>query len=328
MHRDEDGLVHVAWTRRCNISDTNTTDLVYRRWDGSTWLEEEVIDHNAETYIPSPYGLFFVQDARGDLCLFVTIGSGVRHTCLRQGGWEDLTPWVYISGMQAMVDIVRGPDGYYHAAVLGENAYEDFGGCDEWMDDAYYTISSDGEIWTPLANLSHFGTIAYDVSLVFDPAGRLHVLWSDIHPSCSLDSKKSAIYGRVLEGEIWGERHEVTPYNENQAINDMDILVGPAGRFHLAWSEGLFENEVARDLAIRYCRWTDGSCGQEEIVSSSPESSRNVSLALHSGIVPVVVWQEGPAMAQEVFFGQRGEILQVFLPLLFRPEAASTAETQ
>ena len=311
LYVDNAGHLHLAWTRRDPVSDT--TDVMYRRWDGHVWLPEERLDRS-ESYHPAPYGLFFVPDAVDRLCLFVNEGSGVTHTCLQEDGWENLAPWVYVWRMRALVDIVLGPDGLFHVATLGKNEYDQEGPCDVWLDDAYYT-TTDGRTWAPLQNLSHFGSIAYDIDLAFDPVGRLHFLWSDIHSYCSLDSRRSAIYERVRTGGTWGERREVTPYNDGQAMVDLALTVDATGGFHLAWSEGVFdENGRSLKLLPRYCSWTDGACSEEQIVWGSSERCRNIGVTVSAGMVPAVVWQEGHALVEEVVFSERRELFRLFFP--------------
>ncbi len=316
LYQEESGALHVAWTRRSAISQS--TDLLYRRWDGSAWLPEEVLHHNPALH-PSPYGLFFVRGPDGALCLFLNLGSGVRHTCLRAGGWEDLTPWVYVFGMQGIGDIALGPDGLYHVAALGKNEFDRLGACDQWLNDAYH-ITTDGTTWGPLFNVAYTGTIAFDMALAFDRAGRLHFFWTDIHPACSLDSRQAAVYDRVLEAGAWAARQEVTVYNEDQAVEDMAVDLDPAGRLHVAWSEGVFDAAGVRSigLGIHYRAWQDGQWGKEEVVYASPEENLNVDMALYLGSIPVLVWEEGPSTAEDVSFSQRGEPLRTFLPLVTR----------
>lgn len=311
IYLGEDDCLHVAWTRRNAVSQT--TELLYRRWDGDAWTAEEVLDHSPVLQ-PSPYSLFFVRDAGGDLCLFLNAGSGVCHTCLRAGGWESLSPWVYVPGLRGLGDITLGPDGLFHVAALGRNEYDRFGWCEDWLDDAYYT-TTDGTTWAPLLNVSYTGTIAFDMALVFDPAGRLHFLWSDIHPSCSLDSRQAAVYERVLEGGQWGKRQEVTVYNEGQRVEDLAVEVDTSGRIHLAWSEGI-SGEAG--LAILYRSWQEGSWGPEEVVHFSAEENLNVDLALLGPNVPVLVWEKGDPSAEEIAFSQRGFLYRLFLPRLDR----------
>jgi hypothetical protein len=311
------GSAHAAWTRR----DTQAgSDIVYRRWAAGGWSAPEILDHTA-TYLPSSYSLFFVEDVSGTLCLFVTLGSGIRHTCLRGGTWEPLSAWVYLPDVRRVGAIVAGPDGRFHVAVFGPNQ-DAPSGCDPWLDDAYYT-TTDGTSWEPLLNLTYTGTIAYDVGLAFDGDGALHFLWSDISPFCSLDSERSAVYERVLAGGTWGERRDVSTPRVDQAVEDLDLLAGPSGLLYLAWSEGTFNaSGQAIDLTVRYRRWAAGNWEGEELVWDSAPDSLNVSLALYRRIVPVVVWEEGSPTAEEVFFSQRGTLFQLDIPLLMRGEQA------
>lgn len=315
IYLEESGVLHVAWTRRSVLFQT--TELIYRRWDGGNWASEEVLDRNP-VFPPSPYGLFFVRDPGGDLCLFLHIGSGVCHTCLRAGGWEPLSPWVYVPGLRGLGDLVLGPDGLFHVAALGKNEYDRFGWCDDWLDDAYHT-TTDGTSWGALENVSYTGTIAFDLGLVFDQAGRLHFFWSDIHPLCSLDSRRAAVYERVRGPGGWEDRREVTTYNEGQVVEDLAAEMDPAGRIHVAWSEGIAGEG---GLAILYRRWQEGDWEPEEVVHFSPEENLNVDLALSGPNLPVLVWEEGNPSAEEIVFSQRGLLYRLFLPRLERSYTA------
>jgi len=311
IYADAQGRVHVAWTHR---GTQQGSDILYRSWENGSWSASQSLDHTS-TYMPFPYGLHFVEDVSGTLWLFVTAGSGVTHTVLRDGVWEPLVPWVYIPGVQVLADVVSGPDGLFHVAVLGENQ-DAPSGCDPWLYDAYYT-TTDGTTWAPLTNLTYLGTIVYDVDLAFDADGALHFFWSDNHPRCSVDSEKSAIYRRVLQGGGWSSREEVTNPNKGQALLDLAVAVDPSGRLHVVWSEGLFDAAgLATELAIRYRWWAGGDSGEEEIVWSSSDDSINVDLAMYRGMIPVAVWEEGSSSNEEVAFGQRWGGWQVFLPLV------------
>ena len=314
LFADAQGRAHAAWTRRATQYGS---DLLYRVWESGSWSPTVVLDHTA-TYIPGPYSLFFVEDAGGTLCLFVTLGSGVRRTCLHDGVWEPLSPWVYVWEMQGMAAIVAGGDGLFHAAVLGENEDAPFG-CDPWLNDAYYTTTPDGLTWAPLVNVTYTGTIAYDAGLAFDPEGVLHFLWSDISPRCSLDSERSAVYEKVLAGGVWSERRDASIPRQNQAVEDLELVTGSGGMLHLAWSEGLFnESGQAVELHIYYRRWAAGEWMDAEMVWDSSVDSINVSLALYRGLIPALVWEEGLPTAEDVYFSQRGKLHRQFFPLLPR----------
>lgn len=313
LFADSQGQAHAAWTGRFSGYGS---DLLYRRWEDGNWSAAVILDHT-DTYIPGPYSLFFVEDVGGQLCLFVNLGSGVRRTCLHDGVWEPLSPWVYVPGMQGLAAIIAGNDGLFHAAALGENEDAPFG-CDPWLNDAYYTTTPDGVTWAPLVNVTYTGTIAYDAGLAFDSEGALHFLWSDISPWCSPDSERSAVYEKVLVGGVWSERRDASIPRPNQAVEDMDLGEN-GGMLYLAWSEGVF-NEVGQavDLHIYYRRWAAGGWGDGETVWDSSVDSINVSLALYRGFIPALVWEEGPPTAEEVYFAQRSEMHQRFLPLLAR----------
>jgi len=309
---DSTGMVHLAWTRR---APGEGSDILYRRWDGTGWSVEERLEHT-DVYHPSPYGLQFVFDAAGRLCLYASQGSGIAHTCQENGEWGTWTPWVYLPGVKRIGALLLGPDGLFHAPVFGSNE-GGRSGCDPWLDDAYY-VTTDGQTWSNPVNLSGVGSIAYDAMLAFDGQGRLHFLWSDISPLCSYDSERSAVYERVLSGGVWGPREEVSVPNEGQAVEDLVLVADTQGRLHLAWSEGVFTPDgAAVDLGIHYRRWQGGRWFPEEVVHGSAEDSLNVEMGVGLQGEPVLVWEEGPAIAEEVFFSERAARLW-FLPLLRR----------
>jgi hypothetical protein len=314
LFADPSGQVHLAWTRRDAASGS---DLLYRLWDGVSWSEAQVLYHT-DTFMPSAYGLIFVQDAAGRTCLFVSVGSGIARTCRGEQGWEPLPPWVYVPYIESFGAIILGPDGLFHAAALGPNEGGQ-SGCDPWLNDVYY-VTGDGTSWTVWENLSGQGSIAYDAALAFDPQGHLHLFWTDISPFCSYDSEKSALYERVRVGQAWGPRLEVTSPDdeEGQAVEDMSLAVDPAGQFHLAWSEGLFDAQgAAVDLSIRYRCLCGGNWGPEEGVLVPAKESINVDLAVGKEGLPAAVWEEGEP--KEIFFSERDLAhWKVFLPLLPR----------
>lgn len=309
---DPAGAVHLAWTRR---SPGEGSDILYRRWDGVNWSAERLLDHT-DTYHPAPYGLQFVRDAAGRLCLYASQGSGIAHICQEDGAWGAWTPWAYLPGVRRIGALVLGSDGLFHVPVFGPNEGGYFG-CDPWLDDAYYT-TTDGDTWSTPVNLSGAGSIAYDAALAFDGEGRLHFFWSDNSPLCSYDSERSALYERVLEDGVWGPREEVSVPNEGQAVQDLSLAADGLGGLHLAWSEGLFTaGGAAVELAIRYRRWQAGRWFPEELVYGSPEDSLNVELDTGPRGQAVLVWEEGPATAEEVFFAERAA-RRYFLPLVRR----------
>lgn len=309
---DPTGVVHLAWTRR---AVSQGSDILYRRWDGSAWSAEEILDHT-DTYHPAPYHLQFVFDAAGRLCLYASRGSGIAHTCQEGEGWGAWTSWIYLPGVRRIGDLVLGPDGLFYVPVFGQNEGGHFG-CDPWLDDAYY-MTTDGSTWSAPVNLSGAGSIAYDAALAFDGQGRLHFLWSDISPLCSYDSERSAVYERVLEGGTWRPRVEVSIPNDEQAVEDLALIADPLGGLHLAWSEGVFApGGAAVALGIRYRHWQGGQWLPEETVHTSSEDSLNVEISVDSAGKIELVWEEGPATAEEVFFSER-VVMLCFLPLVFR----------
>jgi hypothetical protein len=314
LHADQQGRLHLAWTRRTPGAGTQ---LLYRQWSSGEWEPTTVLNDNS-VYIPSPYGLFFCQDVTGTLWLFINLGSGVRYTRLGPEGWEALSPWVYVYGMEGMGAIIGGDEGLFHVAALGQNEGNMGGPYDPFLDDAYYA-TTDGTDWSPLVNLAMTGTVAFDLGLAWDRDGALHLLWSDIHPLGSVDSVKSAVYERVLSSGVWSERVELTQPNVDQAVQDLVIASDPAGQLHLVWSEGVFSGSSAVDLSIRYLHW-EGLWGTEETVYTSTLPSLNVDMVLDLLGEPSVVWEEGPSSAEEVFFSARQLIFpyQVFLPTVAR----------
>jgi len=310
VHADQQGRLHLAWTRRM---PEEGTQLVYRQWSNGEWEPQTILDDNS-VYVPSSYSLFFCQDVTGTLWLFVNLGSGVRYTRLRSEGWESLSPWVYIYGLQGMGAIIGGDDGLFHVAALGQNEGNMGGPYDPFLDDAYYATTN-GTDWSPLVNLAMTGTVAFDLGLAWDGDGDLHLLWSDIHPLGSVDSIKSAVYERVLSSGVWSERVELTQPNVDQAVQDLVVGADPDGWLHLAWSEGVFSGSSAVDLSIRYLRW-EGLWGTEAMVYTSTLPSLNVDMALDQQGEPAVVWEEGLSSAEEVYFSARQLLwpYQVFLP--------------
>ncbi len=312
LFADPAGTVHLAWTRRATGEGS---DILYRYWDGAAWSVEEPLDHT-DTYHPAPYGLQFVIDGAGRLCLYASQGSGTAHTCQENGTWGSWTPWVYLPGVRRLGALVLGPDGLLHVPAFGRNEGGYFG-CDPWLDDAYY-MTTDGTTWSDPVNLSGVGSVAFDAALAFDGEGRLHFLWSDNSPVCSYDSERSALYERVLEGGVWGPRVEASVPNEGQAMEDLSLVADAHGGLHLAWSEGVFTaGGAAVDLAIRYRRWQGGLWFPEEVVYGSPEDSLNVEIAVASQERALLVWEEGPAAGEEVFFSERVAWL-CFLPIVRR----------
>jgi hypothetical protein len=313
LYADGQGRLHLAWTSRASGAGTR---LLYRQWSGGDWTPTVTLD-STTVYGPI-YGLSFCEDMTGTLWLFVNLGSGVRYTRLRPEGWEALSPWVYVVGMQGIGAIIGGDDGLFHVALLGENEGNLGGPSDPFLDDAYYA-TTDGTSWSPLVNLAMTGTVAFDLGLAWDSDGGLHLLWSDNHPLGSLDSVKAALYERVLNGGVWSERVELTQPNTDQSVQDLAVLSDPAGQLHLAWSEGVFSGTAAIDLSIRYLQW-EGLWGTEETVYTSTLPSLNVDVALNLLGEPAVVWEEGPSTAEEVYFSERQLVwpYHVFLPVVVR----------
>jgi hypothetical protein len=320
LYADSQGRLHLAWTRRDASEQVLGTQLLYRQWADGVWSPAVVIDDDPDVHIPSPYGLFFCQDAGSTLWLFLNLGSGVSHTRLQAGGWDPLSPWAYVTGMQGMGAIIAGSDGLFHVAALGKNEGNLGGPYDPFLEDAYYA-TTDGTTWSPLVNLAMTGTVAFDLGLAWDESAALHLLWTDIHPMGSVDSEKSAVYERILSGGSWSERVELTRPNVDQAVEDLAVLAEPDGSLHLAWSEGVFSGSAALDLSIRYLHWETGRWGIEETVFTSTLTSMNVDVALGGPLgEPAVVWEEGPALGEEAYFSERQLLLpfRVFVPLVQR----------
>ncbi len=318
-YADANGAVHVAWTER---NPGSGTSLLYRRWLDGKWSPTQALDYTP-VYHPAPYTLYFVEDSAGVLWLFVSESSGVSYTMLLNGEWKALSDWAYIPGMNALVSIIAGPDGLFHVAALGKNQGNVVSGCDPWLFDGYYA-TTDGSTWSPLVNLAYTGTVSYDMGLAYDSSGALHYFWSDNSPTCSLDSERSAIYERVLQGGEWSARTEVTTPNEGQATEDLVVVADSTGVLRLAWSEGVFDDGgAAVNLAVHYRSGSAAGWGDEEVVWDSPQDDIVVDVSLLGGLVPTLVWEGGLPTAEEVLFSERLGSFHVFLPMAVRQAGAT-----
>jgi hypothetical protein len=312
LYRDSQGLIHLAWTSR---DQELGSDLIYRQRSDGIWSDPVILDQTS-TFHPTPYNLVFAEDITGTLWLFVNIGSGIRHARLQDGVWDPLSEWVTIPGLSGLATIVGGADGSFHVAAFGQNE-GNLGPWDPYFRDGYYTTIT-GDTWGDLHNLTYTGTIAYDIELLFDEQGNLRFLWSDSHSFYSEDSEKAAVYERTRVDDAWGDRVEVTVDNTDQAVLDLSLAKDALGQLHLVWSEGLFDDRgVAVDLSIRYRCWS-GAWRDEEVVFYSSADSLNAALSLNHFGEPAVVWEEGSAVAEEVFFSERQLLLayHVYLPLV------------
>ncbi len=313
LYADRQGRVHLAWTRWGGPK----TELVYRQWADGDWGPPLVIRNTDAN--PFPYNLLFAEDLSGTVWLFANLGSGVSCARLEAEGWSAWSAWAYLGGLKYLADIAPGSDGLFHVALAGENACAPCGPYDGFLADPYYA-TTDGTIWSPFLNIGGIGTVVYDVELEWDAAGALHMVWSDNHPLGSYDSERSAVYERVLQGGAWSARAEVSVPNADQAVEDLALQADDSGAVHLVWSEGVISGTRALDLGIRYRRWTAAGWGEEEVVYTSNLDSINVSLALDPRGEPAVVWEEGAATAEEVYFGRRQVAwpYRAYLPLVER----------
>lgn len=315
LYADRQGRGHLAWTRWGGPK----TELVYRQWADGAWGPIQVLRNTDAN--PFPYNLLFAEDIGGTLWLFANLGSGVCHARLGAEGWGPWSNWVYLNGLKGLVDIAPGSDGLFHVALYGANDCAPCGPTDGYLSDPYYA-TTDGATWSPFLNIGGAGTVVYDVELEWDAAGALHMVWSDNHPLGSYDSAQSAVYERVLRDGVWSARAEVSVPNADQAVEDLALLADGAGPVHLAWSEGVLSGTRALDLGIRYRHWTADGWGEEESVYASALDSINVGLAIDGRGEPAVVWEEGAADAEEVYFSRRQAAgpYRAYLPLVERRE--------
>jgi hypothetical protein len=313
---DAAGDGHLLWTRRYAAflgAPEDGTDLIWRRWDGAAWSEEEVLLH-VDSALSGSYGVV-LSETPDSVLLLVVWNGGYRQAEYREGAWSELTPWDYSLGVMLAQVIVDG-NGLWHAAGYGLNDNEE----EPWFYDAYY-VNYDGANWTAPLNLSLEYGVAKDVGLALDGQGRLHFLWSDSKWSSSSDSQKSAIWERIYTGSGWTPNAEVTQFNENQAINGFDVTTDLTGTLHLAWSEGLIVNGAHTGLDIYYQSGDGTAWGQEDLVYRSSSSSQHPAMAL-SDQDPAIVWQEAFSAGEDVLFSRQAEpdgtTYEAYLPLVSR----------
>ena len=318
---DGRGHGHLVWIRRYAASfgaPADGTDILYRRWDGSSWSEEELIYHN-DAYLPEGYGLALVELA-DKLCLFVSYGQGFTRTCREEDVWSPLEPWNYELGVSISA-LAADEQGHLHAVGYGENSGA--GPWDHYFRDVYYT-TFDGLEWSAPFNVSSTDGAAHDASLAMDAEGNVHVLWTDIGSPYSSESDKSALYERVLARGIWSANAEVTAPNPERAVQDVDVVADKDGTLHLAWTEGLLVQGQATGLDVHYARNEGLGWSAEGRVYASAAESLNVCLAIGEEGHVYLVWQEGPSGAEEIYFASDDPRIVgtygVYLPLIVKGE--------
>jgi hypothetical protein len=323
LWRAPDGKLHLAWCRGYTAlggATHDATEVLHRTWDGTAWSPAEVVYRNAETYVPGGYGLAFAQDAAGGLYLFLSIGFAFTYTVNHGAGWEPLAAWNQSMGVTQAVTDGRGR---LHLVGYGPNSSQT--GYDQYFYDAYY-IRYDGTSWTTAFNVTSTDGIAHDQALAIDAAGNVHVVWVDTGSPYSSESQGSAVYERVLGSAGWGANTEVTTPNKDQAVEDVALVQDELGQLHLAWTEGVFAPNTweAINLTVRY-RQNPGAGWLPETVVN-PEGgghSLNVDLAVGGGYA-YAVWEEGPALGQEVFFSSTDPAIRPtplfgwFVPVLYQ----------
>jgi len=323
LWRAPDGKLHLAWCRGYTALDGaphDATEVLHRTWDGSTWSPAEVVYRNGEAYVPGGYGLTFAQDAQGRLYLFLSIGFAFTYTVHQGAGWEPLAAWNQSMGVnQAATDSL----GRLHLVGYGPNSSQT--GYDQYFYDAYY-VSYDGASWTTAFNVTGTDGIAHDQALAVDAAGHVHVVWADTGSPYSSESQGSAVYERVLSGAGWGANTPVTTSNKDQAVEDVALVQDELGQLHLAWTEGVFAPNTweAINLTVRYRQNPGAGWSPETVVNAEGGGhSLNVDLAVGGGYAHAV-WEEGPALGQEVFFSSTDPAIRPaplfgwFLPLVYR----------
>jgi len=301
LWRAPDGKLHLAWCRGYTAlggAPHDATEVLHRTWDGTAWSPAEVVYRNAETFVPGGYGLTWAQDGQGRLYLFLSIGFAFTYTVNQGAGWEPLAAWNQSMGVtQAATDSL----GRLHLVGYGPNSSQT--GYDQYFYDAYY-IHYDGTSWTTAFNVTGTDGIAHDQALALDAAGHVHVVWADTGSPYSSESQGSAVYERVLSGETWGANTPVTAPHKDQAVEDVALVRDEPGQLHLAWTEGVFllPNWEAVNLTVRYRQNPGAGWSPETVVNAEGGGhSLNVDLAVGGGYAHAV-WEEGPALGQEVFF--------------------------
>jgi hypothetical protein len=323
LWRAPDGKLHLAWCRGYTAlggAPHDATEVLHRTWDGTDWSPAEVVYRNGETFVPGGYGLTWAQDGQGRLYLFLSIGFAFTYTVNQGAGWESLAAWNQSLGVtQAATDSL----GRLHLVGYGPNSSQT--GYDQYFYDAYY-IRYDGVSWTTPFNVTGTDGIAHDQALALDAAGHVHVVWADTGSPYSSESPGSAVYERVLSGESWGANTPVTTLNKDQAVEDVALVPDELGQLHLAWTEGVFAPNTweAVNLTVRYRQNPGAGWSPETVVNAEGGGhSLNVDLAVGGGYVHAV-WEEGPALGQEVFCSSTDPAIRPtplfgwFVPVLYQ----------
>jgi hypothetical protein len=296
---DSLGHGHLLWTRRYSDylgAPQDGTDLVWRYWEGTGWLPEEVLLH-VDSFLPGDYGLVLAETSDAVL-LFVVWNGGFRQAEFRNGAWSALTPWDYsldVSLAQVLIDEA----GTWHAAGYGPNN-DDLA---PWFYDAYY-VTYDGANWSEPLNLSYTDGVAQALGMAFDGQGQLHFLWSDPGSIYSPQTLKSAIWERIYDGVAWSPNVEVTEDNADQAINSFSLTSDVSNTLHLAWSEGIMVNNAHADLDIYYRTGDGATWDVEQQVYTPTAESRYPVLAVDTEFASIA-WEEGPVLDQDIYISRK-----------------------
>ncbi|MBN1658747.1 MAG: hypothetical protein JXA93_10115 [Anaerolineae bacterium] len=292
---DNEGRGHCLWTRRYALSQgapMEGSDVVYRQWHDGKWQREKILLH-LSSFLPGAYNLVLTEKS-DRVALFVVWGGGYRYAELVGDNWSDLTEWNTELGVE-LVNVIVDDQGHLHAAARGPNSSS--AGYDIFFLDAYY-VFDDGNGWTVPRNVSSFDGVASDLDLTFDGEGRLHFVWADDDSPYSSESRRSAIWENIWDGQSWSGNVAITPDVPDLIFGDVELESDVRGDLHLAWSEGVVADRADTNTDISY-RSGDGVAWQDpEEVFTSTLASRNVALLVRQHGIHLA-WQEGNTADEE-----------------------------
>lgn len=116
---------------------------------------------------------------------------------------------------------------------------------DLWLDNIYYTFSTDGKSWSTPLNLTKYDPVSYrfphSIKVVEDKSGNLHLIWH--YAQFSFPFVHNHYY--YLNGREHNWSNPVPVFSENVAIvkGIFDLAIDKDDRLHFVWVEGMTEGE-------------------------------------------------------------------------------------
>ncbi|MDR7521261.1 MAG: hypothetical protein QN168_02235 [Armatimonadota bacterium] len=221
------------------------------------------------------------------------------------------------------------PQGYAAAAATESNnqhklvwaggrLYVTYSKVASGISHVFVDVSTDGRTWRSLGQISRGEVPSTLSTLIVDPRGRVHVLWT------RFDGGIGRVYHSRYDGR-WSPQTPLSSAASYAGYPSLDVASG--GRLHLVWY-GIREASAGQPVSHGgiyeiYYLTSDGRWSPPERLSGGIPDALNAAIAVDGQDRPHVTWFQSDGQAFQVFYTVRDGTWTPPIPLTSGPQPST-----